>query len=169
VASTALQPVVVVLGGSSGEIQAGVDVGTALPIVNPDYLTGQASSLRAGLRTVRADAAAVVFVLGDQPLQSSTVITGVIEAYRAGAGPIVVPRYRDGRGNPVLFDRSLFDQLEALEGDQGARPLLRDQPHLVHEVAFPDRLMPLDIDTWEDYRAVLRAAGEADPGPSEAP
>jgi molybdenum cofactor cytidylyltransferase len=113
------------------------------------------SSIVAGLSVLPPDAGAVFVVLGDQPTVSADVIDGLIAEWRNGSGPIVAPRYRGLRGNPVLFDRSLLDALKALEGDRGARDLLVAEPGLVVHVDLSDSA-PLDVDTPADYDELLR-------------
>src|SRR4029453_17153268 len=81
------------------------------------------------------------------------------EALRAGGRPIVAPVYRDGRGNPVLFASSVFDELRRVEGDRGGRPVIARDPERVAEVPV-DAPMPADIDTPEDYEAA-RPGGPA--------
>ena len=169
VAAAQLDEIVVVLGGSAAEILAQVKLHGARPVVNPDYREGQSTSLRVGLAAVEDRAEAVVFILGDQPLQSAPVIDALIDTYRRTGAPIVVPSYGGARGNPVLFARVTYPLLHGLTGDQGARPLLRARADLVREVPVDAPAPPADIDTWDDYRAVLVAAGEPDPGPQPAP
>ena len=78
---------------------------------------------------------------------------GLITAYRATARAIVAPRYREGRGNPVLFDASIFPELLGLTGDAGARAVIDADPERVALVSF-DLPMPPDIDTPEDYETL---------------
>jgi molybdenum cofactor cytidylyltransferase len=169
VARAGLDEIIVVLGGGAEAILARVDLQGARPVVNPRYLEGQSTSLTTGLAAVNDAAEAVVFILGDQPLQAAETIDALIATYRQTGAPILVPTHGGVRGNPVLFARLLFPRLAALTGDQGARPILRANPELVREVAVAGDAPPADIDTWEDYRAVLRAAGEPDPGPAPEP
>jgi molybdenum cofactor cytidylyltransferase len=63
----------------------------------------------------------------------------------------VVPRYRDGAGHPVLFDRACFPALLRLDGDRGARVVLEE---LGSSVAYVDvdAERPLDVDTPEALR-----------------
>jgi molybdenum cofactor cytidylyltransferase len=168
VAAAALDEVVVVLGGSAEAILDAVDLRGARPVVNPDYLAGQSTSLKTGLAAVEDRAEAVVFILGDQPLQSVAVIDALVETYRATGAAIVAPTYGGLRGNPVLFASLAYPLLHGLTGDQGARPVLRARADLVREVPLDAPSPPADIDTWEDYRAVLAAAGEPDPGPERS-
>ena len=166
VASAALDEVVVVLGGSAEAILDSVALNGARPVINHDFQAGQSTSLKAGLAAVEDRAEAVVFLLGDQPRLEPAIIDQLIASYRASGGQIVVPVYGGTRGNPVLFSRLTYPLLHALTGDQGARPILRERADLVIELPVEASAPPADIDTWEDYRAALRAAGEPDPGPA---
>lgn len=166
VAELGLDEVVVVLGGSAEAILERIVLHGARPVINPDYAAGQSTSLKAGLAAVEERADAVIFLLGDQPLLPPEVVPALIERYQAGDAAIVVPSYGGTRGNPVLFDRLVFPLLHGLEGDQGARPILRARADLVREAPVDAAAPPADIDTWEDYRAILAAADEPDPGPN---
>ena len=99
--------------------------------------------------------------LGDQPLPDPGVIRRLVAAFRTTGRPIAVPVYRDGRGNPVLFAAALFDELRAVDGDQGGRGVIARDPARVAEVPV-DAPMPADIDTPEDYEAARRR-GRAGP------
>lgn len=154
-----LESVIVVLGSAADEAERAL-AGLDLQIVgNPDFATGQASSLRAGLRAVPATADAILFILGDQPTISSDVIDLVRAMYGADRSPIVQARYRGRPGHPVLFDRSLFAELADISGDQGARGVLRRHSADI-TYAEIDQDAPLDIDTEADYQTVLRRVRE---------
>lgn len=168
VAELGLDEVVVVLGGSAEAILERIVLHGARPVANPNYAAGQSTSLKAGLAAVEERADAVIFLLGDQPLLPAGTVPALIETYQTTGAPIVVPSYGGVRGNPVLFDRLVFPLLHGLKGDQGARPLLRARADLVREAPVDATAPPADIDTWEDYRAVLALAGEPDPGPEPA-
>jgi molybdenum cofactor cytidylyltransferase len=143
--------VVVVLGRDAqavGDALAGLPVRTVL---NPRYADGQSTSLRAGLDALIPGTEAAIIALGDQPLSDAGLVVRLVAAFREGGRPIVVPRYHDGRGHPVLFAAPLFDELRAVTGDQGGRGVVARDPERVAEVLV-DAPMPLDVDTWADYR-----------------
>jgi molybdenum cofactor cytidylyltransferase len=146
----ALSPLVVVLGSHAAEIRAVVDVGAAEVAICADWATGQAASLRTGVRALgdRVDWALVT--LGDQPTITPPVITAILDAAdRAGPDVRAVRATHDGRpGHPVALARSLFADLLALEGDRGARDVLRRVR--VAEVEIGDRWSGDDVDTPED-------------------
>ncbi|MEM7339800.1 MAG: nucleotidyltransferase family protein [Actinomycetota bacterium] len=122
-----------------------VDDGVTL-VHNPDWASGQASSLQVAVAAARAaDHQALVVGLGDQPL----VPASAWRAVGAAAGPIVTASF-DGKARPpVKLDRSVWDELPT-RGDQGARVLMDRRPELVSEIAC--RGNPADIDTVEDLR-----------------
>ena len=70
---------------------------------------------------------------------------------------LAVCRYDDGRGHPFAFGRATFGELAGLHGDKGVWKLLDRRGADVVEVAVPGAT-PLDVDTWDDYHAVLATA-----------
>ena len=139
----ALAAVYVVLGAEdlSDLLPAGVTV-----VVNHDWRRGQAWSLQAGVRTAEMDGhEAVVVGVADQPLVGA-------EAWRrvaAAPGSIVTAVYGARRRPPVKLDASVWPLLP-LDGDEGARRLMRRHPEMVREA--PCLGDPADIDTLEDLR-----------------
>lgn len=123
-AATTIDEIVVVVGARGDEVAAAVpeDAGAAV-IVNPAFVSGQASSLRAGLEALGDDIAAAVVVLADEPGLAPATIDAVVAAWRDGA-VAARARYEDRAGHPVIFDRSVWPRLRRLTGDAGARQIL---------------------------------------------
>jgi CTP:molybdopterin cytidylyltransferase MocA len=136
-------PVVVV----AGSVELDLDDPAVAVVVNDRWRDGQATSLAVALEAARAlDVDSVVLALGDQPF-----IPAAAWRLVAGASPehrIVVASYDGRRGpHPVRLHRSLWPTVQPT-GDDGARSLLREHHHLVHEVPCPGSAA--DIDTLED-------------------
>ena len=146
--------VIVVLGSSADEIIRRSTLGRAKVVINGDFVEGMSSSLRAGLRALNPESKAVLVVLADQPLLSEKTLNVMIEDYVRTRSPILAPKFRARRGNPVLFDRSLFSELQSLTGDRGAKSVVERHPDLLLEVPVEDEGVVLDIDTREDYDRV---------------
>ena len=143
---------VVALGGAADEVQATVDLSGAEVVVNRVFGTGCSSSIAAAMAVVDPRAQALVLLLGDQP----GVTTDSVRALVAGRGDaaLAVCRYDDGRGRRRTGGRAVFGDLMALHGDKAVWKLLDRAGDDVVEVAVPGPV-PLDVDTWEDYQAVL--------------
>ena len=141
----------VVLGAAHEQILAEVDLSSCKVVINQEWRSGMAGSLRVGLDALdRGSAAtAALILLGDQPGIPAGTARRLREAYRPGLTPAVVPRYRYTNSNPVLVDRTLWRRLMMMEGDRGAMPLLATHPEWVTEVWFPE-LPPEDVDDQAD-------------------
>jgi molybdenum cofactor cytidylyltransferase len=153
-------PVVVVLGANAELIRPalqGLDVGLVL---NQDWAEGMASSVRAGLHalgqiTLRLDA--VLLTVCDQPAFSAEVVQRLVAALQASSRGIVAARYAGRHAVPANFRREHFFSLARLQGDQGARAILQENPGDVVAIELPD--LTLDLDTpedlarWQDQRS----------------
>lgn len=149
--AAALDEVLVVVGAAQAEATAAL-AGLPLRIVpNRDYAAGQSTSLRAGIAALGPEVGAAVVLLGDQPFVTSGIVDALIAVWRAERPSIVAPSYRGRRGNPVLFDRSVFPDLLSVAGDQGARSLLAAHAAETRLVPFEDDRPLADIDTPEEY------------------
>jgi len=135
-------------------------------VVNREYAAGQSTSLRAGLRAANPAAAAAAVLLGDQRGVTAQRIDTVAAAFIDARANVVRPVYHElnGRrvpGHPVFLARQVWEDLDTLRGDQGARALLPAHPEWLLEVPLEGEA-PRDIDTWGDYQSVTGAA----PGPT---
>jgi molybdenum cofactor cytidylyltransferase len=147
---TKVDQVVVVLGAHEQEVRESVRFGKEKVVVNALFGEGMSSSIRAGL-SASPGADAAMIVPGDQPFLSPETIDRLIDAYIGSRSLVVVPVYHGQRGNPVLFDRSLFSQIMEIRGDVGAKEVVRANLGRLVEIAVEDRGVAADIDTPEDY------------------
>jgi molybdenum cofactor cytidylyltransferase len=147
-----LDQLIVAVGGSANDVLSEVDLSGAEVVVNEAYGEGCSSSIAAALPLVDPAADVLVLMLGDQPGVTAATVCGLVQG--RGDAPIAVCRYDDGRGHPFAFSREVFGELAKLHGDKGVWKLLELRPELVREVRMPGPVPP-DVDTWEDYEAVL--------------
>jgi molybdenum cofactor cytidylyltransferase len=146
---------IVALGGAARDVRAGVDLGGVQVVVNDAYGEGCSSSIVAALAAVDERCDVLVLMLGDQPGVTAATVAALL-AGRGDAG-LAVCRYDDGRGHPIAFARPLFGELADLHGDKGVWRLLDRAGERAAEVRVPGPI-PLDVDTPQDYEAVLAAA-----------
>jgi molybdenum cofactor cytidylyltransferase len=178
VLESSLDEVIVVVGHQAEAVSAAIADLPVRVVTNPDATLGQSTSVVAGLaaldeksgeswrrgesdRAMQASplqttAEAAIFLLGDQPGIDPIVINALIAAWKQSRAPIVAPRYSDGMGNPVLFDRRVFSELRALGGDVGARAIIRKYQEEGNLLLVPvDHPAAPDVDTEEDYAALI--------------
>jgi molybdenum cofactor cytidylyltransferase len=153
--SCAFDQLVVALGGAADDVRGVVDLSGVDVVVNDSFGEGCSSSIAAALPALDPRADALVLMLGDQPGVAPGAVRALIDG--RGNAPLAVCRYDDGRGHPFAFARAVFGELAALHGDKGVWKLLDRRAGDVGEVVVPGTV-PLDVDTWDDYQAVLAAA-----------
>ncbi len=114
---------------------------------NAAHESGMASSLRAGLQALPDDIDAVVVMLGDMPCIDAGHIDRLIDAFDPQHGNIVVPMKQGRRGNPILWPREFFAEMQQVQGDVGARELLQRHADRIDAVACDDEAIFADVDT----------------------
>ena len=153
--SSRLDRIVLVLGDSHKKVLEALGQKLQHPKltieINPEFHRGQSHSLRAGLSKVKDGFAAVMFLLGDQPMINSAIINLLLETYQSAGKDICVPTYRGKRKNPTIFGHRLYGKLMEIKGDKGARELIDQNPDQVSIVDLDDPLIFLDIDTPQDF------------------
>lgn len=149
------EPVLLVTGHERDRAEAAVSGLGLRAVHNPDYAAGLSTSLHRGLAALPADADGALVLLGDMPRVTPAALNRLIAAFNPVEGrALVVPTFKGKRGNPLLFARRFFAEVQAILGDQGARQLLGEYPELVAEVAMDDDAVLTDVDTPEALAAV---------------
>ncbi len=144
------EPVVLVTGHEREKAEAAVSGLGLRSVHNADYAAGLSTSLHRGLAALPAEVDGAVVLLGDMPRVTADVLNRLIAAFNPVEDrALVVPTFKGKRGNPLLFARRFFAEVQAIQGDQGARQLLGEYPELVAEVALDDDAVLTDVDTPE--------------------
>jgi molybdenum cofactor cytidylyltransferase len=142
------EPVIVVTGHRHDEVAAALHGLDVTFVHNADFATGMASSLAVGIAAVPAQAQGAVIVLGDMPRITSATIDALIGvAMPAATQGLTVPVHKSVRGNPVVIGRDWFGVLAQLQGDAGARHVIKAHPHQVVEVDIATASIFFDVDT----------------------
>ncbi len=141
-------PVIVVTGHQADEVEKALQGLDVTFVRNPDFASGLASSVRAGIAAVPASAAGAMVCLGDMPLIDKGLLDKLIAAFSPERGSLIaVPVSGGRRGNPVLWSRRFFGELMAIDGDIGGRHLVDHHSEAVVEVPVDGDGAFLDIDT----------------------
>lgn len=150
-AAAACGPVVVVLGAQAPRMRrelAGLPVEV---VVNDRWLDGLAGSIRVALAAARSLAPAasgLMLMLIDQPLVTTGLLRNLVDLHRQHPGLPIACTYADTVGVPALVPCELFSELNAIEGDSGARSILRRHQREIIELPFPGGAY--DVDTQSD-------------------
>lgn len=116
-------------------------------VICDDAVLGMSASLRAGV-LASSQASGWLIALADMPLISEETYSGIIKQVdNQSALQIVVPVFEEQDGHPVYFSASFRGDLLALQGDKGAKKLLRQYPESVCRIIVSDSGVLQDFDT----------------------
>ena len=119
---------------------------------------GQLSSLLAGLDALDDPLLEAVLVTPvDVPLVTPFTVAAVISAWRRTRAPIVRPASGPRHGHPVIFDRSVFEDLRKADPNIGAKAVFGQHRDRILNVEVKDPGAFEDIDTPEDYQRLIKA------------
>ena len=142
---------VIVLGAHRDRVRAAIPRDARIAIVeNPNYGRGQLSSLKVGLSAIQPDAVGALVHLGDHPMVKVETFQAIVDTYTEAKKPIVVARHNGHRGHPVIFDRTLFGELQSAPEEEGARHVVNADPSRLAYVDLKDPGINLDLDTPSD-------------------
>jgi molybdenum cofactor cytidylyltransferase len=112
-----------------------------------------ASSISCGitnLQIIAPESEAVILMVCDQPFVNAKLLNNLITKHKDSKQSIVASSYANTLGTPALFHKSLFVELLALQGESGAKSLIKKYSQQVGFVSFDQG--SIDIDTRENYR-----------------
>ena len=153
--------VVVVLGHRADDLRPLLEgKGGVSWTLNPDYLQGKTTSIRAGLSVLDCPALDVILLLNvDQPRDAADVAR-VLEVHRAHSYAITVPEYRGKGGHPIALSAALLPELLEIDEDtQGIKAVVRRRPESVQRLPLDNPGILLDLNTPEQYQAAVAATG----------
>src|SRR5256886_7271563 len=125
----------------------------------PAVATGPIGSLRAALAALNPlRPAAVLAWPVDLPHVRLATVERLIDAYARGRPPAVAPSFGMRRGQPVIWDASLFGEIETSEAAtrHGGNAVLHAHASRLGTVPLDDPPVLDDVQTPEDYERLLR-------------
>jgi molybdenum cofactor cytidylyltransferase len=150
--------ITVVLGPEAETIKKSVDLTGVNIVINKNYKKGQLSSLIAAIEKTPKQTDAILVCLVDNPFITEDVVNKIIGKFKETNNPIIVPVFNKKRGHPVLFSRSLFNELTNAPEEQGARHVLYSNEEKILEVETSESGILIGIDTPDDYKCHFGAS-----------
>lgn len=149
--NSGIENILVVLGANRIEIDEVLEFWPVRTIWNENFREGMHTSVISGVKSLPADAKAVMFFLGDQPFIPVNVSAKVVAAWKDSGKGIVIPLFNGKRGHPPLYDLKFRKEILNLDPSVGLRSVaLKFQDEILEvETGCPGILK--DIDTQEDY------------------
>jgi len=144
--------ITVVLGAQAETVKKSIDLSETNIVINKDYSKGQLSSLIVAIEYTPKETEAILVCLVDMPFITKEVVDEIISKFKQTNNPIIVPVYNKKRGHPVLFSKSLFNELTNAPQEQGARYVLYSNEEKILELDTLESGILVGINTPDDYK-----------------
>lgn len=151
-----IDDIVVVVSESGQEVAAAAQKHGARVVVNRTAGGDMASSVRTGRDAVDADVSGILVALCDYPLVAPETVAVLVRLHGIFPEGIITPEFDGRRGHPLLFARTILDELAE---DMTLRDVVGLDPHRRYDLPVDDAGILMDMDTPEDY---ARLAGMVD-------
>ena len=124
--------------------------------INDSYVTGQTSSIKHGISYLSPETDGVMIVAVDQPRNITT--HQIMSDHLSERHTIITPSYKGIPGHPVLFDKSLINDLLSIEeSSKGLKHILIRHASMRFTVDINDPLIPINIKKMDDYQRAQSA------------
>lgn len=148
--------VIVVLGHEADVVKSALEGLPLKTVFNPNYKTGQQSSVQVGVDKTNLVGDGLLMALADQPLLTREDIADYCRAFYAGdATKIMVPYCGEKRGNPVLFPIKIARKIQTDDKGVGCRDFIDLNPHLVGRYNTASEGFVSDMDNLQQVEAYL--------------
>jgi CTP:molybdopterin cytidylyltransferase MocA len=149
--------VFLIAGYRHDDIVAGIKKRDITIVYNPDYEKGMFSSVQAGVRHLDSKYQAFFINPVDIPLVRPATVRKLMEAVRENPDNITYPVFLGKRGHPPLIPSALIPDILGWEKDGSLKAVLKAHEKRAMEVPVADSYILYDIDTPEDYEALMES------------
>ncbi|AJA46424.1 molybdenum hydroxylase accessory protein, YgfJ family [Clostridium pasteurianum DSM 525 = ATCC 6013] len=119
-------------------------------IENEQAFKGQSESIKLGINnSPKSDG--YMFFTADQPLLDIETIEILMKTFNENKYSIIIPKFRERRGSPVIFASRFLKELQELQGDVGGKKVIDNNKEAVVFAEITREEVLFDIDTYEDY------------------
>ncbi len=118
--------------------------------ISEHYELGLSASLVAGIQACKG-ASMYVLALGDMPYIKAKTYQDIRQSLdKSDKDKIIQPTFNGMPGHPMVFPQRLKNELLALQGDVGARSIVKKEAHNIISVKVQDGGIHWDVDTKTD-------------------
>lgn len=119
-------------------------------VFNPNYKEGKSEAIKLALK-ILGESDGTMFFVGDQPFVDADSILKIWGEFIQDKNSITAPYVNKAIGNPIIFPKSLYGELNELKEEEGGMKVLKRHEDLVKQVRLSNYKLFFDVDTKEDY------------------
>ena len=148
--SSPIDELIIVLGHQKENVEKLIDSNKKIKIVtNNNYKNGISSSIIKGLNNLSMKSDAFFICLADMPFVNNKVYNKLIES--VNIKEILIPTYKNIRGNPILFSKNMKEKLLNIDGDIGGKKIINKNGDKVQEIIIEEDSITKDFNTKNNF------------------
>jgi molybdenum cofactor cytidylyltransferase len=151
----------IVLGAGASEMREKLSGQEAAIVVNPNWYTGQLSSIHAAIRSLpEGTTEGLILCPVDHPVVSAKLVSELIDTFDASRKLIILPTFKGQRGHPVIFHATLYEELLSARPEIGARQVVWAHADDVAEVPTDEEGVTLNLNDPATLKKALEDQSE---------
>ena len=145
--------IIVVLGHQKKDLQKIIKKNNKnIFTYNKEYKKGMASSIKAGLKKLNKKDKGFIIVQSDMPFIKSSDINKIYSSIKSKKYLVHVLKYRNRVGNPIGFDISIMKKFKKINGDVGAKFMVKRLKKETRFIKINNLKSFKDFDKVSDFR-----------------
>ena len=142
--------IIVITGANAQAVKDAVPQTTVRWVHNPHWSAGMGRSIATGAACISPESSGVMILLCDQWRLETADLRTLAETWKSQPGRIVCAQAEGQNMPPAIFPASIFDLLQTLSGERGARSILENNPERVTAVVLKNAAYDLDFKSQLD-------------------
>ena len=148
--ASSIDKIIIVLGYQNEIVKQLIDQDKKIKfVINKNFSNGMASSIKTGLKHLPENTEAFFICLGDMPAIDKNIFNILIKS--KGDKEIIVPNYKSEQGNPVLFSKTMKNEIMNIEGDAGAKKIIKLNKDKILNIEVNDQGIMKNFNTPKDF------------------
>ena len=148
--SSQIDELIIILGYQKDIVEKQIEKNERVKVIfNKEFESGMASSIKLGLKNLSQKTKYFFICLGDMPMINHSIYNELINSKKNKE--IIVPTYKGTQGNPVLFSKSMKEKIMIIQGDTGAKKILKTNKNKILNIEINDVNILKDFNTKENF------------------
>ena len=153
--ASSINELIIVLGYQKEIIEKLIDKHEKVKFIfNKDFESGMASSIKVGINHLSDNSESFFICLADMPMVSSNIYDFLIKS--KNQKDILVPTYKGQQGNPILFNKSMKEKIMNIDGDTGAKKILKLNKNKILNLEINNQGVAKGFNTQIDFDSLKR-------------
>jgi len=120
-------------------------------VVNKNYKKGMSSSIKTGLKKLPKNSKGFLIVLGDMPNITKTTINKICLSIIKSDKEIILPKFKNKKGNPIGFKYSMIKNIYKIKGDRGAKNIIKKNKKKIKFLNINSKSILTNLNTKRNF------------------